>query len=301
MRKTSSIVLCFLFALMTLGADPKQEIAKQGDNAWEELLSSANNDHSLIDPPTDARTIARKFNKYKGSLMLFPGFSFEDFVTDRNGEKYYYYGEDEGNGLFIIKYDEQITEMLRKYSYAMGPVGDQGWELLGSIEESFEWWGDIILMEIKAVRIQNKITVIKNGDSLDFVGQNLIDNMMNEKAAAGITGVPENLTSIPSGLEPRTVADLYVHIANKEQNQEVWLQLLSSYNFYAGKPERRVDSWWTNLTKPERTFFFVRVATDEPTTKKYFYQIRENGNDVGSPKPMTLVLEDNEWKVKSGF
>ena len=300
MKRLITFTACVFLLLAGVNADTKQDIGKMGDAAWEDLMKNSR-DGAVIDPPLSARTIAANFRQYQGSLMRFPEFSFDDFVTDRKGEKYYFYGENEGNGLFVIKYDNRITEMLRKYSYAMGSAGDENWELLGSIDESFEWWGDIILMDIKAVRIKNKVAVIKKGDGFDFVGEELIDKLMDEKAAAGITGVPENLTSIPSGLEPKTVADLYFHIANKENNEDVWLQLLSSYNFYRGKPERRVDTWWRNLTKPGRTFFYVRTATDEATTKKYFYQIRENGNDVGSPKPLTLVLEDNEWKVKSGI
>ena len=294
-------ITIFLFvALACINADTRQEVAKKGDDAWNELMTKGR-DGAVIDPPLSAGTIAADFGQYKGSLMLFPDFSFDDFVADRNGEKYYFYGENEANGLFIIKYDNRITEMLRKYSYTMGSAGDEDWELLGSIEERFEWWGDIILMDIRAVRIKNKVAVIKKGNSLSFVGEELIDKLMDEKAAAGITGVPENLNAIPAGLEPRTVADLYFHIANREKNQEVWMQLLGSDNFYRGKPERRVDTWWRNLTKSGRTFFYVRTATDNPDMKKYFYQIRENGQDVGSPKPITIVLEENEWKVKSGI
>ncbi len=300
MKNLITIIFLLFSLLANINSETRQDIAQKSDAAWNDLMKRGQNG-PVIDPPLSARTIAANFAQYQGSLMLFPEFSFDDFVTDRNGEKYYFYGENEGNGLFVIKYDNRITEMLRKYSYAMGPAGDRDWELLGSIEESFEWWGDIILMEIKAVRIKNKVAVIKKGNSLNFVGEELIDKLMDEKAAAGITGVPENLSRIPSGLEAKTVADLYFHIASKENNQEVWLQLLGSDNFYRGKPERRVDTWWRNLTKANRTFFYVRTATDNATMKKYFYQIRENGEDVGSPKPITIVLEENEWKVKSGI
>ena len=98
-----------------------------------------------------------------------------------------------------------------------------------------------------------------------------------------------------------TIARLYCHIGSVERNKDVWLKLLSSYNFRGGRPERRTDTWWRNLTKEGRTFFYVRTADDSANQKKYFFQIRENGVDVGSPKPMTVVLEDGEWRVKSGL
>ena len=301
MKHILILLTCIISLAASLhSADLKSQIGQRGDAAWENLLKNPR-DGYLIDPPLSAHTIASDFDQYMGNLMLFPEFSFDDFMTDRNGEKYYYYGEKESDGFFVIKYDNRITEMLRKYSYAMGPVGEESWELLGSIEEVYSWWGDIVLMDIKAVRIRSRATVILEDGDLNFVAQDLIDRFMDEKAAAGLGDLPQNLTSIPSGLDPKTVADLYFHIASKEQNKEVWLELLSPYNFYNGKPERRVDSWWNGLTKPDRTFFYVRTATDEAKTKKYFYQIRENGNDVGSPKPITIVLEDNEWKVKSGI
>lgn len=301
MKQLFTFIFCIaLISIQVSASDFKQEIAQQGDAAWEELLKNPK-DGALIDPPLTAHTIAANFEQYKGSFMLFPEFTFEDFMTDRNGEKYYFYGETESDGFFVIKYDNRITDMLQKYSYAMGPVGDENWELLGSIEEVFTWWGDIVLMEIKAVRIKSKAAVIQEKGKLSFVAQDLIDKFMDEKAAAGLGDVPRKLTSIPSGLDARTVADLYFQISSKEDNKDVWLDLLSSNNFYAGRPERRVDSWWNGLTKANRTFFYVRTATDTETTKKYFYQIRENGKDVGSPKPMTLVLEDNEWKIKSGI
>lgn len=298
------VLILFLYltavTMSLFSTDYKEEIGIKGDAAWESLLQQTGNG-DLISPPLSARTIASNFQDYKGDLMVFPEFSFDDFITDRNSEKYYYFGEDQENGLFVIKYDNRITDMLRRYSYAMGPVGTDNWELLGSIEEVYTWWGDIVLMEIKAVRIKSKATVILENGSFNIVGDELIEQFIEEQMASGSVDLPQNLTSIPSGLDPRTVADLYVHIANQEGNKEVWLQLLSSYNFYGGKPERRVDTWWNNLRNENRTFFFLRIATDEAQTKKYFYQIRENGNDVGSPKPITLELEDSQWKVKSGF
>ncbi len=156
-------------------------------------------------------------------------------------------------------------------------------------------------MDIQAVRVTGKATVKLNGNTLEFVSEDLIDQAMDNKAAAGLGDVPKNLQSIPSGLDARTVADLYFQIGSVEKNKDVWLQLLGSDNFYGSKPERRVDSWWRTLETNNRTFFFVRIAEDSTTRKKYFYQIRDNGNDLGSPKPITIILEDGEWKVKSGI
>jgi hypothetical protein len=286
--------------MSTFAGDLKQQIGQKGDEAWEALLKTPD-DGPFIDPPLSAHEIAANLGEYKNNLMLFPEFSFDEFVTDRNGNKYYYSGEDASGGLFLIKYDNRITDMLQKYTYAMGSAGEENWQMIGSIKEVFTWWGDVVLMEIKALRIESKVAVILEGDSLNFVAEELLDQYMDEKAAAGLGDVPKNLSSIPDGLDPRTVADLYFQVSSAENNKDVWLQLLNSDNFYGGKPERRVDTYWNNLTKEGRSFFFVRIATDEATTKKYFYQIRENGVDVGSPKPLTVVLENGEWKVKSGI
>ena len=301
MKQLLTIALFTTLVLsMNYSDDYKAQIARKSDDAWEDLMQNSR-DGFLIDPPLNAKTINANFGQYKDALMLFPDFSFDDFVTDRRLGDKYYYSFDANDGLFVIKYDNRITDMLREYSYAMGPVGNANWELLGQIKEAYDWWGDVVLMEIKAVRVRGKASVIREGNDLIFPAKDLIDAFMDEKASAGTGDIPLNLTSIPSGLDPRTVAELYFQIASREHNRDVWTDLLSSNNFYRGKPERRVDTWWNNLNKDGRTFFYVRTATDEDTTKKYFYQIRENGNDIGSPKPITLVLEDNEWKVKSGI
>lgn len=302
MKKIIVLVSIFLsLAVLANAEDLKQQIGKQGDTAWDTMMTSLKDNGNLVDPPVSAKTIASNFSNYQNKSMLFPSFSFEDFVTDRDGVKYYYYGEPEGYNFFVIKYDDSITDLLRKYSYTFGPVGDDNWELLGTIEDVFGWWGDIVLMEIQAVRIKGSATVIRKDNAFEFVAEDLIDKMMDQKAADGMGDLPKNLTGIPSGLDPLTVAKLYCHIASEENNQDVWLELLSKDNFYNGKPERRIDTWWKTLTKEGRTFFYVRTATDTDTSKKYFFQIRENGSDLGSPKPLSVTLEDGEWKVKSGL
>lgn len=292
----------FLSVTVLLSAQNlEQQIGQDGDAAWSSLLSSLKSNNQLIDPPLSAKTIANNFRSYEGKSMLFPSFSFDDFVTDRDGVKYFYYGEQNSYNYFVIKYNDEITELLRKYSYAIGPVGNENWELLGTITEVYGWWGDIVRMDIQAVRVAGKATVKITGNDLEFVSEDLIDQIMEQKAEAGLGDVPKNLQSIPTGLDARTIADLYFQIGSVERNEDVWMELLGSDNFYNGKPERRVSSWWDSLGKENRTFFFVRVATDTDTHKKYFYQIRDNGNDVGSPKPVNLDLENGEWKVRSGL
>lgn len=290
------IFVVFLFSVLTVvsvfAIDYAGEIGKKGDEAWSKIVNG--NSRDVINPPVSAKVIASNFERYRGKMMVFPKFTFEDFVTDRNGEKYYYYGE--GDDLFIIKYDSDITDILRRYTYYMGSAKDENWQLLGTVKDVFTWWGNVVLMDIKALRIESKITVIKEGGKLNFVAEDLLNKYVEEKASAGAGDIPRNLTSIPSGLDPRTVADLYWYLAAEENNRDVWDELIS-----AKASSSAVRTYWKGLTKPGRTFFFVRVATDSPDKKKYFYQIRENGNDVGSPKPISLIMENGEWRVNSGF
>lgn len=299
------MVFYFLLAMLLVFAagaeDLQQEIGIKGDAAWDHLLDSLIKDEKLVGPESGPNAIADAFDSFVGKSMIFPEFNFEDFIVDRFGEKYFYYGDPASLNFYIIKYDSRITDQLIRYSYAMGPLGDDNWELLGKITEVYSWWGDIVLMDIQAIRVKGKAALLLEDGKLDFIAAELIDELMDRKAAAGTGDVPEGLTEIPSGLDPMTVAGLYFQLGNVEQNQDVWLKLLSSNNFWGGKPERRVDTWWKNLTKPGRTFFYVRTDEESETEAKYYFQIRQDGEDYGNPKPLGLIFENGEWKIDSGI
>ena len=90
MKRLIIFTLCLFVLIASINADIRQEIGTKGDAAWNELMKKGH-EGPVIDPPLSAKTIAANFRQYKGSLMRFPEFSFDDFVTDRNGEKYYFY------------------------------------------------------------------------------------------------------------------------------------------------------------------------------------------------------------------
>jgi len=51
-----------------------------------------------------------------------------------------------------------------------------------------------------------------------------------------------------------------------------------------------------------REYYFVRAdpGRDTPTSRVFMYQIRQDGQDVGVARPMTVVKESSgQWKVSS--
>ena len=124
-------------------ADPAGDIAKAGDDAWNNLINEYKREGRWVDP-VSADAVIDYFNRYKGKVMMFPGSDFSDFITDKDGNKYYCYGDMEGFELFVIKYHDGIQDQLYKLNNALGNYQGK-YEVLGTIVDAWEWWGRIFL------------------------------------------------------------------------------------------------------------------------------------------------------------
>jgi hypothetical protein len=65
------------------------DIGKQGDARWTKLIGDYTVRKQVV-IYTPAREIVKQFDQYRGTMMECPDIVFEDFITDRKGDKYYY-------------------------------------------------------------------------------------------------------------------------------------------------------------------------------------------------------------------
>ncbi len=107
--------------------------------------------------------------------------------------------------------------------------------------------------------------------------------------------IPQNIQSIPKGLDPLTTARWFFHIGSVQKNRELWQKLLTKDDWSKAK----MDSIWSLLAEKERSYYFVNIGEDEPERKKYFFQRQVDGNDFGNPGPIVVIREDGEWRVFS--
>lgn len=295
-----SLALVAILVFPILADDAAKKIGELGDEEWNKIIQEYKDNNKYTDLHS-TNVLVANFKNYQGKLMLFPKINFEDFVTDKDSNKYYYYGEKNTFAFYVIKYNNEITSKLQKLSYVFGKLGDTDWEVIGTVEDAYEWWGNIVLMDIKALRIPGKACAVVNDGKVTLVGEDLIDQELAKKEKESSGDIPKNLKSIPKGLDPLMIAKLFFHISSIEKNENVWDQLLSSECFYNGQATGKVTSWWRNLTTKNRTYFYVREDKDRSTndTKVYYFQIKENGENVSTPKPTTIIKEKGEWKVDS--
>ena len=298
MKKNIHYLMLFLvlsFTAALFAGDAAQEIGQAGEKKWAELIS-AHKSQNLFQEKISASVIAGNFEKYKGKYMLFPKVDFNKTMTDRDMKKYFYCSDRYYDG-FVIEFNNDLTDKLRKYSYVLGKLEGE-WEILGRIEEVYGWWNNVVFMKIAAFRIPGKVAAIVEDDNVTFIGEEIIERELAQKAKDSNKDIPKNLTEIPRGLAPVIVAKLFFHLCVEEDNYDLWLKLLARENFWAKKPQTRVGSWW-NLMKKGRKYYFVRVDVDGADEKRFYFQRTIDGKDVGSPGPVVVVKEDGQWKVSS--
>lgn len=308
MHKTFFIVLAM--ALMAPGflvADNKQKIGELGDKAWAECIAAYQTKGLFIELETGdeeavrmAGKITRDFKQYEGKLMRFPKIDFAKFITDKFYNKYYYYGLKSANGLFVIKYNQKIFNKMTKLAAVFG--AEKGtYEVLGTITDAYSWWGDVVLMEIKALRKAGQLCVVITDGEATLIGEELIQKELDAKAVDPYKDIPKNLKSVPKGVDPLMIAKLFYYVGSVEKNKDVWLQLIHRKRFSAGRPETSVSIYWDTLTDKDRVYFFVREDAGRAAadTRKYYFQRQEHGKNLGSPVPITIMLDNGEWRVMS--
>jgi hypothetical protein len=288
-----------------LCADNKQKIGELGDKAWEKLIVTYQAGGRFVEMEDGdevaermAARIMRDFREYEGKLMRFPKIDFNNFLTDKYNNKYYYYGVKNSDSLFIIKYNNDIFMKMTKLASVFG--AEKGtYEVLGTITDAFSWWGNVVLMDIKAFRKAGQICVVINNGEAELIGEDLIQKELDAKAVDPYKDVPRGLKTVPRGLDPLMIARLFYYVGSVEKNREVWLQLIHAKRFYAGRPETSVEIYWENLTGKDRIYYFVRERADSATedTRVYYFQRQENGRNLGSPVQINIVLDKGEWRV----
>jgi hypothetical protein len=294
-----------LFVLLSWSvlADPAGDIAKAGDNAWNSLVTQYKTEGRWADP-VSANVVVNNFDRYKGKAMLFPAIDFSDFITDRDGNRYYWYGEKNSLNLFIIKYNDGIQDQLYKLNNGLGNYKGN-YEVLGTIVDAWKWWGNVVLMEVNAVRVQNRACILIQNNRPVLAGEDIFNRHMAEQAANWTAGIPQNAASVPQNLEPEMVAKWFLYYGSVKKNSSIWNQLCSvQENAISGSGvlAAKGESWWRMISMANREYYYVRaeVSRDTPTSRVYMYQIRQNGQDVGVAKPMTVIKENGgQWKVSS--
>ena len=284
-------------------ADPAGDIAKAGDDAWNNLISQYKKEGRWVDPAS-SDAVVYNFSRYRGKVMMFPAIDFSDFITDKDGNKYYWYGEKNSLNLFVIKYHDGIQDQLYKLNNALGNYQGK-YEVLGTIVDAWEWWGNVVLMEVNAVRMQKRAAILIQNNVPVLAGQDIFNRHMAAQAANWTAGIPQNASSVPQNLDPEMVAKWFLFYGSNKKNSGVWNQLCSVQEnaiSASGTLTSKGQSWWRMISMTNREYYFVRAdpARDTPTSKVFMYQIRQDGQDVGVAKPMTVVKESaGQWKVSS--
>jgi hypothetical protein len=296
------LVLCILITPF-IHADPAGDIAKAGDDAWNNLVAQYKKESRWMDP-VSANVVVNNFGRYNGKIMLFPSIDFGDFITDREGNRYYWYGEKNNLNVFIIKYHPGIQDQLYMLNNGLGNMGGR-YEVLGTIVDAWEWWGNVVLMDVVAMRVQNRACVLIQNNRPVLAGQDIFDRHMAQQSASWMAGIPQNATSVPQGLEPEMVAKWFLFYGSNKKNQTIWNQLCSVQEnaiSASGSLQAKGQSWWRMISMADREYYFVRAdpARDTATSKVFMYQIRQNGQDLGVAKPMTVIKENTgQWRVSS--
>jgi hypothetical protein len=303
--KKGKCVFVVLFVLLTgfVFADPAGDIAAAGDTAWNSLVNQYKAEGRWADP-VSANVVVSNFSRYAGKAMLFPAIDFGDFITDREGNRYYWYGEKNSLNLFIIRYHDGIQDQLYKLNNGLGNYRGN-YEVLGTIVDAWEWWGNVVLMDVSAVRVQNRACILIQNDRPVLAGEDIFNRYLAEQAANWTTGIPQDAASVPQNLEPEMVAKWFLYYGSVKKNPAIWNQLCSVQEDAisgSGSLTAKGQSWWRMISMANREYYFVRAETsrDTPASRVYMYQIRQDGQDVGVARPMTVIRENTgQWKVSS--
>ncbi|WP_027728981.1 hypothetical protein [Treponema sp. C6A8] len=303
MKKITALILTAFTALSLTFADTASDIAKAGDSEWDKMVSTYKANGQWKDT-ISASIVVDNFPAYYNKIMPFPAIDFSDFVTDKNGTKYYWCGEKTNWNIFVIKYNDGIQDYLYKLNNALGNYKGS-YEVLGRITDAYSWWGDVVEMEVVAVRVKGRATIKIEGGKPLLVGEKLLNDAMNEKAASWTKGIPDNASSVPQNLTAEETAKWFLYYGSVKKNQDIWKKLCSAEEEAVkadGTLLAKGESWWRNLSKTDRDYYFVRSddSRGSASEKFFMYQIRVNGQDAGVAKPMCVIKEKNgSWKVKS--
>jgi hypothetical protein len=130
-----------------------------------------------------------------------------------------------------------------------------------------------------------------------LVGEDLLIEELERLESSGSEGIPEGLTEILTEVDPLLIGKLYYQLSIAEDNMELWAKLFTKIN--QGRPSK-LKSLYNGVRKNDRKYFHIKTDIDEDSKKKYFFQMKVDGELTGIPKPMTIVKDtDSEWCIDS--
>jgi hypothetical protein len=273
-------------------------IVEQGNDAWERFMEEAHENNKFPDGIPPANAMAKNFDVYKGKYMPFKDIDFNKTITDKNGKRYFASENPKFKG-FILQFSTELHKKMVQYSALLGKIGSDDWEIIGEVYDVYSWWFNFVYVKLVGLRVKDKFTAffIENDDDakVEFVGEDLLIEELT-KLENSASEVPSGLTEIPAQTDPLIISKLLYQLSIVEDNFDLWSQLFTVEN------QRRASmlkSIYNGLRKNESVYFHVSTAIDEEEKKKYFFQLKMDGEFTGSPKPINLVKEKDEWRVSS--
>jgi len=180
-KRKTAFWLLFMFITLFIYADPAGDIAKAGDDTWNRLIAQYKRDSRWADL-VSANTVVNNFLRYDKKIMLLPAVDFSDFFTDPEGNKHYWYGEKKETNIFTIKYNPAIQDKLDALNKAFGNMSGK-YEVLALITDAWDLWGNVVVMDVIAIRIQNRACILIKDDVPVLAGQDIFDRYLKGKAA----------------------------------------------------------------------------------------------------------------------
>ncbi len=275
-----------------------EQIVEQGNDAWEKFMEEAQEANKFPDGIPPASAMARNFNVYKGKYMPFKDIDFGRTTTDKDGKRYYASENPSYKG-FVLQFSTELQKKMQQYSALLGNIGADDWEIIGEVYDVYTWWFNYIYVKLVGLRVKDKFTAFfkeEDGDAkVEFVGEDLLIEQL-EQLEGSASDVPSGLTELPAEADPILICKLFYHLSIVEDNFELWSKLFNKTN--QGRASM-LKSLYNGVRKNERVYFHVSTKIDEENKKKYFFQMKVDGEYTGSPKPINLEKEQGEWRISS--
>jgi hypothetical protein len=309
------IVFMTLVPLM-LYADITGDIALQGDKVWDNLLFLYKREARWIE--IGSAPNFSQYTRYLEKVIRVPPVDFSNVITDREGNKYYYFSETDTSPLFIFPHNPGIQAQLDVFNLVFEDIGNS-YEVIGRINDvitandteyipgSGGVWDnrDIVKVDIKAFRVRNKICVMVDTERVVPVAEDLVNTLLETRLMRWTLNIPENITVVPANLEPEVVAQWFLFFGSIRKNSQVWNQLCSvDKNIVSNTGLLRPlgQSWWRTVSQSDHKYFFISnvASKNSATSQTFLCGIREKDKTIETAKPITVTREQNgQWRVSS--
>ncbi len=275
-----------------------EQIVEQGNEAWGKFMEEAQESNKFPDGIPPAHAMARNFDVYKGKYIPFKDIDFSRTTTDKDGKRYYASENPNYKG-FVLQFSSELQKKIQQYSALLGNIGADDWEIIGEVYDVYTWWFNYIYVKLVGLRVKDKFTAFfteEDDDAkVEFVGENLLIEQL-ENLEGSASDVPSGLSELPAEADPILICKLFYHLSIVEDNFELWSKLFNKTN--QGRASM-LKSLYNGVRKNERVYFHVSTQIDEENKKKYFFQMKVDGEYTGSPKPINIEKDQGEWRISS--